>query len=285
MPAPDVIDVQFRDTPVTFGAYKNHILAEGDSWFAWSQLVAKPSANLLRKLVFADKTVIVNCAYSGDIIATMSKFATDPLFFNEMKAARYDAILLSGGGNDLIDALQTRGNRPGIIHRNAGGDAGDPASYVNPQALTDLMGVIADSYDRIVKFRDSTGGGELGNAGTPIVLHTYDYPTARNAPAHVFGFGSVGPWLIKALTAAAVPPAMYDPITRLIYNRLAATLTGLASTANKVYVVPTCGTLVPAAAGTSALSGGWLNEIHPSDDGYGLLSAKIGAQLHALGLN
>jgi lysophospholipase L1-like esterase len=248
-------------------------------------MVAKPSANLLRKLDFSAKTVIVNCAYSGDVITTMSKSAEDPLFFNEMKAARYDAILLSGGGNDLINALQAKGNRPGIIRRFSGGDAGDPASYVNPQALADLLGVVTDSYARIVKFRDATGGGELGNAGTPIVLHTYDYPTARNAPAQVFGFGSTGPWLIKALAAVGVPVAMYEAITRSIYTQLAATLSGLANAQKKVYVVPTCGTLRPAAPNTSALSGDWINEIHPSDDGYALLSAKISAQLHALGLS
>lgn len=39
---PKDINVQFNDVadkqPIGFGNYTNHILAEGDSWFAWSQL-------------------------------------------------------------------------------------------------------------------------------------------------------------------------------------------------------------------------------------------------------
>jgi len=268
-----VFDIQFHDEendPISFGAYASHILAEGDSWFAWAQLSGAPSSNLLRELTFADKTMVINCAYSGDVIDTMGRIAQNPLFFNEMKAAKYEAILLSGGGNDLIDALHS------IIIPAPG--AARAADYVDTVSLSRLLGRIADAYDRILAFRDTTI-----NAGVPIVLHTYDYPTPRPAPAIVLHFGKVGPWLITAMQGV-VPVALWPDITVHIYNQLRDTLLSLHDPARGLYVVPTCGILTRAAPNTTAVSNDWRNEIHPTDAGFAKLAAPISALLHGLGL-
>ena len=71
MPKARVIDVVNRDEDANFGAFANHILAEGDSWFAWSHLNARPSSNLLKEMDFERKTVIFNYALSGDVIRNM----------------------------------------------------------------------------------------------------------------------------------------------------------------------------------------------------------------------
>lgn len=279
MAKPRVVNIQFNDEPVDFGQYAHHILAEGDSWFAWAHLNLKPSSNLLEQLQFGSSAVVVSCAYSGDVIRNMGDMASNALFANELRAARYDAILLSGGGNDLIDALETRAGVPGIIQARASGAPDAPASYVNQAALANLITDVQDGYRQIIAYRSTTI-----NHATPVVLHTYDYPTARNAPATFLGGSAAGPWLLPAFAAAGVPIAQHERVTRLIYDRLAAALLSLDAPASHVHVVGTCGTIAPAQPNTAGLSGDWINEIHPDAHGYALLAEKLSARLQALGL-
>lgn len=279
MAKPRVVNIQFNDEPVDFGRYRNHLLAEGDSWFAWAHLNLKPSSNLLEQLQFTQKSVVVSCAYSGDVIRNMGDIASNALFANEMRAVQYDAILLSGGGNDLIDALQTHGGMPGIIQACAPGAPNQPASYINAVALAALTADVLAGFRQIIVYRASTP-----NRITPVVLHTYDYPTARNAPATFLGRPVAGPWLLPAMQAAAVPVNFHDAVTRSVYDKMAAALLTLHAPANHVYVVPTTGTIAPAQPGETGLSGDWINEIHPDQHGYALLAEKLSSQLHALGL-
>ncbi len=280
MAKPRVVNIQFNDEPVDFGLYRNHLLAEGDSWFAWGHMNLDPSSNLLEQLQFNQKSVVVSCAFSGDVIRNMGDMASNALFANELRAAKYSAILLSGGGNDLIDALETRGGVPGIIQARAPGAPDLPASYINAAALTALTGDVLAGFRRIITYRASTP-----NRNTPIVLHTYDYPTPRNAPATFFGHAAVGPWLWPAVRAAAVPPDLYGALTKTVYDQLAAALLTLDDPANNVHVVRTTGTIAPAQPGDTKLSGDWINEIHPDQHGYALLANKLSTQLHALGLD
>lgn len=80
-----------------------NLLAEGDSWFTISGL---PAYNLLFELRFRKQTRIVSCGMPGDTIKHMSEIVSN----RQLRAAlapgerRWDAILFSGGGNDLIDA-------------------------------------------------------------------------------------------------------------------------------------------------------------------------------------
>lgn len=278
MAKPRVVNIQFNDKPVDFGLYRNHLLAEGDSWFAWGHMNLDPSSNLLEQLQFNEKSVVVSCAFSGDVIRNMGDMASNALFANELRAAKYGAILLSGGGNDLIDALETRGGVPGIIQARAPGAPDLPASYINAAALTALTTDVLAGYRNIIAYRAATP-----NRATPVVLHTYDYPTARDAPATFMGKPATGPWLLPALRAAAVPVARYAAVTRHVYDRLAAALQTLHAPANQVYVVRTCGTIDPAQPGAPGLSGDWINEIHPDEYGYARLAEKISTQLHVLG--
>ncbi len=88
------------------GEYRYRLLAEGDSWFTLGGL---PTSNLLFSLAFPASTLIVNCAMPGDTIRHVAEIAAN----RELQAAlssrfgfSWDAILLSGGGNDLIDRVR-----------------------------------------------------------------------------------------------------------------------------------------------------------------------------------
>ncbi len=274
-----VVNTQFNDEEIHFGDYTHHLLAEGDSWYAWAHLNLHPSSNLLEQLEFRDPTVIVNLAYSGDVMRNMSDAASNALFYFELQGQTYDAILLSGGGNDLIDALHpTNGELP-IIVRNGNRRADAAESYIDGRALKALTGSVIAGYQRIIAQRDASDA----NAHTPIVMHTYDYPTPRKARATFMGRPAVGPWLLPALECAAVPETLYQRVTEIVFDALAdALVSHLHQPAHDIYVVDTRNTLARAAPGTTGLSGDWINEIHPDAYGYALLGHKVAELLHYL---
>ena len=278
MAKPRVVNVQFNNEQIFFGDFANHILAEGDSWFGWAHLNLAPSSNLLEELRFEKASVVVSYAFSGDTIRNMAKLASNSAFFREIASQAYDAIMLSGGGNDLIDAL------PFVIPTCD--PAAPPASAVDcvdARALDTLFdGFVIPNYRQIIGHRNA---GAAPNRNTPVVIHTYDFPTARNAPATFMGaIPAAGPWLWRALRNAGVPPQFDQQIVDRVFKRLGDALRGLHDPANHVFVVDTPGTIERAAAGTTGLSGDWINEIHPDAHGYSLLAAKLSLQLQALNL-
>lgn len=276
MPQPRVVNVQLNPREeVQLGDYDIRILAEGDSWFAWSQLNLVPASNLLQQLDFDSPAVVVNYAYSGDTLRRLSDFFRNGGFFVEMRSQRYDAILLSGGGNDVIDAL------PHLLQAAPAESAFDARAYIQWGNADKLRAYLIANYQRIIEYR---AVGRAANAETPVVLHTYDYPMPRNAPARFMGIHARGPWLLPALHNIAAPQGMHFEITRVLYDFLAQALLALADPVKGVLVVDTRGTLIPASADDPARSGDWQNEIHPTTEGYSQLAWKIGMELAALGL-
>ena len=284
MAKPRVVNTQFNDERLFFSDYANHLLAEGDSWYGWAHLNLVPSSNVPDQLEFRDSTIIVNLAYSGDVMRNMSDTSANSLFYFELQGQRYHAILLSGGGNDLIDALDgtnAADGQPAIVVPRGRKRAGMAASYVNATALQALTDDVLAGYRRIIAQRDASDS----NAHTPIVLHTYDYPTPRNAKATFMSSPAAGPWLLPAMQYAAVPANLYQGVTEIVFNALAdALIDNLHQPQNGVHVVNTRNTLERAKPGTTGLSGDWINEIHPDAYGYALIGRKISALLATLGI-
>ena len=131
-----------------------------------------PPTNLLYTLRFKRLTMVVSCAAPGDTITSMSNIARNIQYKEPLSRNSYaqDAILLSGGGNDLFDRAAT--------------------ILTNPNRRT------------LANRRDAAAGRVKG---CPIVTHTYDYATPRNEPARFIGFPLLDPWLFGALSGAEVP--------------------------------------------------------------------------------
>ncbi|HWP11367.1 MAG TPA: hypothetical protein VNN06_06075, partial [Ramlibacter sp.] len=90
--------------------FTNRCLAQGDSWFSIGAFPPPLTTNLLFGLKLAASTCIVNCAVPGKVLRHMTDTTTSARFLqilNGVHSMRFDGILLSGGGNDLIDALQS----------------------------------------------------------------------------------------------------------------------------------------------------------------------------------
>jgi hypothetical protein len=292
-------DWLFRDPSPPLSDFGRRLLAEGDSWFTIGTLNLADASNLLFPLQFTKSTAIINCAYPGDTLDHIANNLRDPYFDRLLRqpnfASFWEAILLSAGGNDLIDAAQA----PPV------GDDGLPAPLAQrllltpteaaqqPTALTGAARFVSEpgwaelarylyrNLAEIVRRRD-----EGPSAGRPLVLHTYSTPT-------VWRHGTLGAsqgWLFKAFTTYGIAPSDRQPITALLFERLRQLLLSVDHASSTGYALPQVHVfdsandveLVPPDPRATATSGDWVNEIHPSPSGYRKLAAPFGTFIDRL---
>ncbi len=252
------------------------ILAEGDSWFTLGGI---PSSNLLYEMRLPQAGIVCNIAYPGDTLKHIAELAdNDDLrkLLTDRFGYRWHAILLSAGGNDLVD-------RAPLLLRNPGNGSGDPRDYLVSEQIERLVLDIQSGLRTIVGLRD---GPASVNHDVPIVVHGYDYPTARNAPARFLAVPLLGPWLCRAYDALAIGADVHVPITDFLVNVLAEGIkvmaVGSAAALPHLHFVETRNALQRAEATSAGTSGDWLNEIHPSHTGYRKIADRISATLAVL---
>ena len=253
--------------PSRWGHFERHYLAEGDSWFT---LAALPGGNLLQELELKRSSLVVSTAYPGDTLSHIVDWRRNVPFVNLLSrrnfAYQWDAVLLSAGGNDLIDAALSP---DGILRRPSQGPV-TVGDCINAANLQKFEVYLRANLQSVVELRDSR---DSPNKGIPIIIHTYDYPTARPAPARFFGTaGLSGPWLYRAYTEHQIPEHIWISLTDHLIERLAGILAGLNLPG--VTVIDTRGTLNRAGVGTIGDSGDWLNEIHVNLGGRRKLALK-----------
>ena len=252
--------------------YDWRLLAEGDSWFT---VGAIPSSNLLYELRLKKRTVILNLGYPGDTLANVAQLSANPEFVRRLAhpnwASDWDAVLLSGGGNDLIDRA---GDLIRARPRGAGRQAAD---YVDADALAAFAEGIKAAYRGIVALRDRPASP---NRGKPIVVHTYDYPTPRPAPATFLIVPFTRPWMHPVFEARQVPRSLRIAVAAQLLDALAAALLALENELPAFHVVDTRGLLQRAELDSRGNSGDWLNEIHPNGDGYRKIARRLAVRLH-----
>ncbi len=278
---PDVVtwdEVDAPDVPIWADRAFHHwsFLAEGDSWFTMGAI---PTSNILFQMRFPKSAMIVNCAMPGDTIKHMATIATNRGLIRGLTkgaGAPWDAILLSGGGNDLIDDFPNLLVEP---TERGGLKVNSPEDYFSEAQIAGLMQRIQRGYGRIVALRD---GPDAPSKNVPMVCHTYDLPTANNSPSRFLGVGVVGPWLYRAYMAAQIPEEDWMEVTRYIFGRLADALLELDGAFPNFHVIDTRGLLTPAQPGSRGASGDWMNEIHPTDDGYVKIAVPMVAKVLSL---
>ncbi len=255
--------------------YTCRILAEGDSWFS---IGAIPSSNVLNALNLSKSAIVINLAKPGDRLMAMADLAKNPDLATMMSTTQFgwkwNVILMSGGGNDLIGASDS------MIHAAATPGDSNPEAYVNRGALNGLLETVANNYRKIVALRDSGI-----NKDTPIVVHTYDYVTPSHAGARFITSTVAGPWFEPVMEQAGVPVAVRNGVSDILMGALAECILALAQGPNALphfYPVNTMGTLTRAATGATGNSNDWLNEIHPNAGGYSKIAAKLASQINAL---
>jgi hypothetical protein len=250
--------------------YKYRFLAEGDSWMDRSAMF---HTSLLQKLApEMDKThddvLIINLAHFGDTMRRIGQFAHGE--FHHWIATqfrwKFDAILLSAGGNDFIDAARDPDPGQGIL-RNLNGKPSpklgrDCINYDAIELLTERY--INPSFDLLYRQLQSSR-----HANIPCFLNCYDVPTPRNAPAFPNGHS----WLYEAYTKNGIPRELWEDLTDCIFREIEVVVEGWSNNNSNVHVVPTREILIPADGQSVGDSNDWLNEIHPNGTGWEKLAS------------
>ena len=152
----------------------------------------------------------------------------------------WDALLFSGGGNDIADnpmALWIRDWDPAL----------PPAALIHQPRFGMALALVRAGYEDLIALRDQL------SPGTHLVFHGYDFaiPDGRG----VCGFG---PWLKPTFDLRKFPPAIAprQAVVKEMLLQFAAMLESLVTPTNKVTVIKTQGTL-PAnrrAPGTTSFT-------------------------------
>lgn len=255
--------------------YPLRFLAAGDSWFSfgsWKQ------ESLLGALELSRPAAVVTLAAPGDTLRRMSDVARnrplDHWMSRRFGAYGWNAILVSGGGNDLIDLASSL-----VPASAAARSGGEPIEdYLDLARLDLVLESVREGFRRIVALRDRH---DSPSPGVPLVTHDYDLVTPRDAPAR-FLVARLGPWLCPAMLAARIPPARWNEVSDYLLGALSRTLAGLEGELFNFHVVRTQGTLDRALPDTRGTSRDWANEIHPNGRGFRKLARLLAAPLEAL---
>ncbi|AQV95590.1 hypothetical protein BJN34_17050 [Cupriavidus necator] len=271
-------DMMREGAPI-LGDFDLQCLAQGDSWFSINTLRPFSGSNLLMNMWLSRSAIAVDCADPGDTLAHMLDSRQDPLFYSFLVGPHdqaWSVILLSGGGNDLIDAIQTTPNDANG-HRRPPNDRLllTDDEWDGPDAISTFIsrpGWIAFTRYMLDQYRalDFLRRISAQNQNTPIVTHTYDYATPRDSGA---GLGR-GPWLFPAMQVYGIPEDRWIALAHDFTDRLADDVILQAGIPN-FHVADTRGTLDPAGTEDHGATADWENEIHPTAEGYGKLGVKF----------
>ena len=270
----DLLTATNTNEPFPFDFFERRCLAQGDSWFSIGALPPTRTTRVVAELRLERSTVVVNCAKPGAVLQRMTNTSKEVQFLKLLRgkmALKWDALLISGGGNDLIDAVgsaPTGAPNQRLLRtpaeRGNGPLAG--ADYISEPGWQVFTDHIAAVFNQLVDERDSGV-----NRPTPLVWHNYARVMPRPAPAGL-GFG---PWLLPALDSYAVPPADRLAVADELLSRLGALIDGLVAARRagdadcRLFVADSMNAGVTLAdAESTDVSGDWVNEIHLTRSGY-----------------
>jgi hypothetical protein len=238
------------------------MLAHGDSWFDY------PLTG--NNLSFEDTDVIAQLRRIGDlnpIILNLSHYgdsSTDEMSWpkqqrlisalqdpaNWMESGKPDAILFSGGGDDVA------GDQFCIYLNSA-----PAASGLNSQRLDLALEGVKASYFDLLAFRDRNA------VDVPVFAHCYDFaiPNGRHPDC-------IGPWLKPSFDFNGWYNLTQNTLViHQAMTRFRQLLLGLAQNPNNNFnLVDTQGTLAPDD---------WANELHPFPGGFAKIADRFVAAL------
>lgn len=240
-------------------------LAHGDSWFDYPLIDNGPLlgdtdiVHQLRKMGNIHPLILNVSHYGDSTVDEMSLPKQQRLIENLNEPSNWlgsgkpDAILFSGGGNDIA------GDQFLIYLRSKGSPSGDGLAIDRFEKMLDGIGA---SYLDLLAFRDAHA------PNVPIFAHGYDFAIPDGD--HPI---CAGPWLKPSVTFAGYNVAEGRAIVRNGLERFKARLQALANNpANNFILVDTQGTLADDE---------WANELHPTESGFVKVADRFLAALRA----
>ncbi len=233
-----------------------NLLAQGDSWFDYPLPLLAPSDIVAHLQHLPGKTpFVLSLAHHGeaaeDMLGVKKLHELIDQLKNPQANGHYDAILFSGGGNDIAgDQFRLWLNEAAVV-------GNDPAQGLNGQRVAAIMGLIKAGYEDLIAARDSI------DKTIPIFGHSYDFPIPNNV-----GLACAGPWLYPGFQDRGWTNVNINRgIIKQLLHKLAAMLDTFAADSKNYFVhVHTQGTLTDPE---------WANELHPTPGGFAAITAKF----------
>lgn len=236
------------------------VFAEGDSWFDYP--VPFFRGGVIPRLEKRLGVPILNLAKAGDETRFMLGVTQRRVLEQKLRAGcpaggPWDALLFSGGGNDIVDdpmalwVLDWDASRAAVDH-------------LHPTRFALALALVQAAYEDLIVLRDRL------SPGTHLVFHGYDFalPDGRGICHH-------GPWLKPTFDLRGFPPGSARiEVVREMLRRFAVMLSAL-TVHPRVSVVPTQGTLAPQPSA-------WHNELHPAKAGFERFADLFRAHLKAI---
>lgn len=265
------------------GASYYRFCTQGDSWFSIgsNDLLG---GNLLTEMEFSSDAVAIDASKWGRTLSRMVVYRREK-FFERLLIAKgqwkWDAILMSCGGNDLIDAAQVRAHRDDgnvvslseriMRRREEWGDVSmGPTRFLSEQGWLTFETYFKTNLSELLKTRDK---GE--SVGRPLFFHGYGFATPRPAPLELPGL-TVGPWLHPAMRDYEIPKSDYIPLSRELitrFNKMGKAIAADGANFSNVHFLDTTAIpLKPAQLDTGGRDGDWENEIHLTKKALGVVA-------------
>lgn len=283
-----------RAEPSPSSAYFHRFLAHGDSWFSIGALPPMLTTNLLMEMSFTDSACAVNYAQPGanaaQLVSPSATWVFNPAFVFSLQQSEWDAILMSLGGNDQIDAVQAQWKDPAmhtLLDRNLRlllvpaewGQQTTVDKFLSAEGWLTFSAHLHEVFMNLVALRDAKGSK---SAGKPLFFHSYHYVQPRNVGVGLHGLNGgwqIGPWLYKALINFGIPNSNdeWRMVNKLLTDQLCTLFRNIAATYPSLYFADLrTAPLTYANVSDPGATTDWANEIHPTHVGYQTLADVYG---------
>ncbi|MEM7316747.1 MAG: hypothetical protein AAF497_26740 [Planctomycetota bacterium] len=205
---------------------------------------------------------ILNIAVRGDEIRQMLGVKQRTRLESLLRNKKYDfnALLFSGGGNDLV------GDQLCLWLRSSDAVGGNPNFAVDEPAIANGLGIIQNGYEQLLDMRDAI----IKNSKRRIAVFLHAYDFAIPSGKGVCGYG---PWLKPSLDYRGwTSKSDGKLIIKSVLRRLAAIQQDLASRRNDVHFVDSQGTVSASE---------WNDELHPNGSGFRKIAGRFATKMKA----
>jgi hypothetical protein len=242
------------------------VISEGDSWFSFSDVVGQlddpgDTGDPKRQRPWA----LLRLEKAGDEILTILSGPQRAKLRGYFDRWPLDALLFSGGGNDIIGA-----DLHPLLRDHAAG--AEPRDLVAFARFERRLRQIQDCYRELLDL--------LGDARqeAKVFVNSYDYvvPSAKGG-VYVGPVKVAGPWLQPALEARGIPKALWPGVVRLLID-------GFVSAIDQVAAEPRGAGRLVRVETRGAVGGRFQDEIHPNRDGAKRVAKKFEDALREQGV-
>jgi hypothetical protein len=244
------------------------IVSEGDSWFAYPRkwLIAGKPSNLIGHISRSTRkkanflTMASNGDEAVDMVSGKQKHQLVDILRWHSKANNrkpVDLLLFSGGGNDIVGENDfERFIKPYLNSYITG------KQCVNLPRLNRKVKQIGLAYQELLDIRDHYCPETL------IITHTYDYPyPSLTGGVFLGGLIKTKGWMKRFMDAAGIKDELQADVIKVFMDAMAEEVLKVAVKRERFIVVDSRGAL----AGKKE----WLNEIHPTSNGFKTIAQLI----------